>query len=309
LSGDERSELNFIARTKSTITSVNSEVFNFQFIFNPKTIILKLMNKTNQHGFHIWLITLIVVVLAGLGFAGWYVWDKNQNQTTDEQTSTTPTTSNSLNLEPYDGGIIELEHTYADAELPVSFSYPAGWRVTAGEGINSDANNPLRDISILSSDDSFTIYINEWSYAKGYNCEPKTTDVPFAIGNECGSMEVVSADPTGAYVYDENGEQYTVMLTTRQYSESEATIEGPTSFQICLEAENDKYPIETSVPSMPYGHMPVLLMPTGTTTYDSGGNEIGYGLYLCSSNISDSEFFESRWGEEIKAILSSVRFN
>jgi hypothetical protein len=41
-----------------------------------------LMNKTNQQGFHIVMIPLIVIILGIIGFTGWYVWDKNQNQTT-----------------------------------------------------------------------------------------------------------------------------------------------------------------------------------------------------------------------------------
>lgn len=52
---------------------------------------LELMKRLNQKGFHLLYIVLIVIVIAGLGFAGWYVWDKNQNQTAEEQTSSTPT--------------------------------------------------------------------------------------------------------------------------------------------------------------------------------------------------------------------------
>ena len=37
------------------------------------------MKKLNQRGFHIWMIAIIVVVVAGLGFAGWSVYDMNQD--------------------------------------------------------------------------------------------------------------------------------------------------------------------------------------------------------------------------------------
>ena len=50
-------------------------------------------NKLNAKGFQLWLIPLIVVVIAGLGFAGWYIWDKNQKQTAEEQASSATTSS------------------------------------------------------------------------------------------------------------------------------------------------------------------------------------------------------------------------
>jgi hypothetical protein len=37
------------------------------------------MKKMNENGFHIWIIALIIVVVAALGFGGWYVWDKNKD--------------------------------------------------------------------------------------------------------------------------------------------------------------------------------------------------------------------------------------
>lgn len=52
--------------------------------------------KLNQQGFHhLLMAVLIVVVVAGIGFAGWYVWDKNQAP--DDSTNTTnPTVTPTL---------------------------------------------------------------------------------------------------------------------------------------------------------------------------------------------------------------------
>lgn len=52
--------------------------------------------KLDQRGFHhLLMAALIVVVVAALGFAGWYVWDKNQ--ASDDSTNTTnPTVTPTL---------------------------------------------------------------------------------------------------------------------------------------------------------------------------------------------------------------------
>jgi hypothetical protein len=82
------------------------------------------MKKINEQGFHIWLIALIVVVLAGLGFTGWYVWDKNQDNSI-EQTNSTPTPVPTASVTPTPS-VNWL--TYSDEYI--SFQYPDNWLVT-----------------------------------------------------------------------------------------------------------------------------------------------------------------------------------
>jgi hypothetical protein len=48
--------------------------------------------KLNQQGFHhLLMAALIVVVVAAVGFAGWYVWDKNKTDDSANTTNPTPT--------------------------------------------------------------------------------------------------------------------------------------------------------------------------------------------------------------------------
>lgn len=48
--------------------------------------------KQNEQGFHLWVIAVIVVVVAGLGFTGWYVWHKNKDDS-NKTLETSQTTS------------------------------------------------------------------------------------------------------------------------------------------------------------------------------------------------------------------------
>jgi hypothetical protein len=126
--------------TPCTTTSVNSEVFYFEFIFNSKSIMLKLMKRLNQKGFHLLYIALIVIIIAGLGFAGWYVWDKNQKTDTATEIAPTPTPNEYVD---HDKAYVDrknetisetgtttlsadgLMKTYADALI--TFTYPSDW--------------------------------------------------------------------------------------------------------------------------------------------------------------------------------------
>ena len=65
------------------------------------------MNKTNQKGFSAVLILLIVIMLVIIGFAAWYVWDKQhgskattpQNQQLDRDNNQTNQSSNQQNTQ------------------------------------------------------------------------------------------------------------------------------------------------------------------------------------------------------------------
>ena len=47
--------------------------------------------KSNQQGFSIAILLVVIVVLAGLVLAGWYVWKKNRKDNTSNKTSTSQT--------------------------------------------------------------------------------------------------------------------------------------------------------------------------------------------------------------------------
>ncbi len=56
--------------------------------------------RLEQSGFHIWIVALIVVVVAAVGFAGWYVWDKNKADDNTNVTNPTPTPSVTVTATP-----------------------------------------------------------------------------------------------------------------------------------------------------------------------------------------------------------------
>jgi hypothetical protein len=112
----------------------------------------KMKSKFNQQGFHIWVIALIIVVVAALGFAGWYVWDKNKADnsanTTNPTAVPTPTADPTADWQ-----------TYTDDTYGFSFRYPSD----ATASVNTYADLNASDVAVVTNDQKYgiTITVNE----------------------------------------------------------------------------------------------------------------------------------------------------
>lgn len=90
------------------------------------------MNRTNnQRGFGAVEIIILVVVLAIIGFGGWYVWQaqNNSSQSTGGTNSQPEAPKN--------------KEAFSDGRLPFTFEYPNGWVIKIDEKIQE--GQPLPD--------------------------------------------------------------------------------------------------------------------------------------------------------------------
>lgn len=83
------------------------------------------MNK-NQRGFSTIEALLIIVVLGLIGFAGWFMWQKNNdNKTSDKQTKSSQKESPKETKKTFT--VPEGYMTYTNEEFGFSFAYPQEW--------------------------------------------------------------------------------------------------------------------------------------------------------------------------------------
>jgi hypothetical protein len=113
-----------------------------------------MQKRLNEQGFHLLYIALIIIVIAGLGFTGWYVWDKNQNQTVEEQTNSTPTPTPTETVTPTPT-ITRTNNNPTDWKTyfsPYGYSvkYPSEWSVGA---VTSDVQRDDRLICFIEGQD------------------------------------------------------------------------------------------------------------------------------------------------------------
>jgi len=88
-------------------------------------------NKSSAKGFSAIEAAIVVLVVAALGFGGWYVWSKKENK--PKQT----TNNTSESAKQAEGGNQQEEEpdpyadwkTYSNAEYGVSFKHPADWTI------------------------------------------------------------------------------------------------------------------------------------------------------------------------------------
>ncbi len=90
------------------------------------------MKKLNQKGFaHLVIVLIIVIVLAGAGFAGWRIYDQRKNTNINTTSTTSSKTTEEKPKSTIPDGFVE----YENKELGFKFAYPKGWgEVTFSEG-------------------------------------------------------------------------------------------------------------------------------------------------------------------------------
>lgn len=199
--------------------------------------------KTNQKGFSVLEILIVVVVVGLLGAVGWLVYDRQKSKTSNQETNTQTSEQKSNTqigeqkqesakqetkvVDPYEGW-----KTYADSKLSYSFKYPDTWSVTP---INY--GDKLGAIRIDSSD----IKTEEWLIG--------ATDVTK------GSIVALYAQSSGDYTaftglqkqLKDNGtiKPSTLTLGSHKAIEYAFAYEGPEITYIRLAISDSQY-IETS---------------------------------------------------------------
>jgi hypothetical protein len=83
------------------------------------------MNTTNEKGFSAVEAIIILVIIAALGFGGWYVWHSKQDKSKDASTSTAKTSDSDQAKKDFE---LPAGWTlYENKELGFNFAYPEVW--------------------------------------------------------------------------------------------------------------------------------------------------------------------------------------
>lgn len=101
------------------------------------------MKVTNQKGFSVSTVLILILVMATLVLAGWYVWQKNEDSQSKNPTNAS---ANTRQVTAYrrTTTVPSDWKTYQDPNYPVSFSYPSTWIVVP----DSKGNPTMYDYEI-----------------------------------------------------------------------------------------------------------------------------------------------------------------
>ncbi len=132
--------------------------------------------KKNQNGFSAVEALMITVIVAAVGFVGWYVW--HNRSTTAPNTKTVSEPSKELK-------------SYTDPVFNYSFKYPADWKVSTEKDDHwgKDMLSTLTTITDPSEKNQFVLRADYGG--RGGNCVPASGDALFAENNFCASKQVL----------------------------------------------------------------------------------------------------------------------
>lgn len=118
----------------------------------------KVGNLKNSKGFTLVETLLVILVLAVIGFGGYYVWQnqhKDETKVSSNKSTATKTETKSQSSDPYQGW-----KSYTLPYEKLSFKYPSDWTL-------SDERATNRDVVSVKSADNFTVDIQVGIQAGG----------------------------------------------------------------------------------------------------------------------------------------------
>ena len=181
-------------------------------------------------GFSTTLLVVVVLVIAGLGFGGWLVWRKSQNDTSSKQTkpaartTSRSNTTTEMKADPYEGW-----KTYTNEAYGIRFRYPNEWTIAVDKAASmSEGNEPdgipnhiytitLAKGSLLKADFSVydqTLESTVLAYDKYYG-KGKSQEIPKTEATFKGMPLTKYADPSNPtdfriYIVERNNKSYSV---------------------------------------------------------------------------------------------------
>ena len=178
-----------------------------------------MQSRTKEQGSVMHIIIIVVLVAAILGALGFVFLQNFGKKTASTSTSQQANTQAGSNL----------PKKYTSTIGSFAISYPDDWTLKTTTD-TSNADFPV-DASSLTSPSGTVLNVKSFNDARGGTCGAKATDVPFAAGNDCASIEYLSAEKLpidNAYELAGNvaygTSQESIYLTTSKYGYPDGTL-------------------------------------------------------------------------------------
>lgn len=263
--------------------------------------------KLSQNGFGIFEGLLLAVLFGLIIFVGWYVWRASNSSDTALPSSTqTP-----QNTDKY-ANWKELSSDIAFATL----RYPRNWEVsekTSSQKLDNGSEARTRRTTITSPQGTTIHMYAADGGGGGGQCEPDSSDVPFADGNVCPSVEYLSSevlpiknlyhsyelpdlDARGRSQYAMRPSE--IVLTTKRYKHDDEK----TLYLITVAESTPESPVRLNTPEMGYLKSRDELWLQGE---DKDPN-VSFWIYAESE---DQDFLGSKDAEKVKDTFRSLQFD
>src|SRR6266545_1790099 len=109
-----------------------------------------------QNGFSPVIAIIAVLVLAGVGLSGWYVWHNKQDDTSNKSSNGASQGSSKKNeVESKAADQYEGWQTYNNATYGISFKYPADWKFREGAFDSPDSATKQEYAIVLELKEEF----------------------------------------------------------------------------------------------------------------------------------------------------------
>jgi type II secretory pathway pseudopilin PulG len=258
--------------------------------------------RQKQSGFTVVEVLLGLILIAIIGFAGYYVWH-SQKKTDDTKNTADKTSQSTLN----DSSAQQLSETYTNPVGHFSVNYPSGWTLKQAKTVN-DSVSPYAGATLTDPSGKYHLSMSSNNGGKGGDCQPKGSDTPFASGNECASMEFLSSETLpihnvyrDVYVSKTNAFSFVnskIVLITYHYANGD----GSSEYGIGVTNSDADYPIQINKPAMGFftDYMPLNVEDSQKNNYP------GSNIYVVSSS---KDFLTSSQASIIKQILRTLQFN
>lgn len=197
--------------------------------------------KSNQKGFGVVEIVLVLIVVGFIAVLSWWVWQSNTNS---QQKVTTA--QNKDKEQAPSKQIIELKE-YKNDSVKLSFRYPAGW------SLKEDLGNPRgigNEGTIAVTSPAGVIVSIEPNYGgKGGGCIDDPADKPHNTSN-CNTLEILSKEKVAAQsnIEETDRDGKDIYLYRFKYTEARQATATPPPSTYGIFLSNDKELITVSKP-------------------------------------------------------------
>jgi hypothetical protein len=257
--------------------------------------------KLNQKGFGLVEGLMIAVLLAVVGFGGYYVWNENQDSESSEGERAVVSEDSQTSDSP----------KFYDDVAMYSLDYPESWMLERTVEDSGYGDGSQVSTVELIAPTGLTMTLEHNFGGRGGYCEPAESDTPHSPTNTCETSEVIFAEKLEGTVLALNSEREATqserfedvgvyLVRTKKSSES-------TKYSIGLNESKD--PIVINMPFMGLVMLDrTVLSYYSASDFDPPVSTTGAYIDVVMSEVGDDEaYFDRSDVKEAEDILRSFR--